>query len=637
MLSYRSNPHCGGQGVYVKNLSRALRDLGHAVTVVAGPPDPGLDEGIRHIPLHGLDLYDPADPFRMPTLRELADPVNFMEWVGVCTMGFPEPFTFGLRALRFLKHRAAGFDVLHDNQSLSYGVWALSRRMPTLATIHHPVTIDRRAAVRAETTFWKKLKQRRWYSFIGMQKRVARALAPIITVSECSRRDIRREFGIPDAYLRVVPNGIDTDLFRPLPGIDREPGRIIVTNSADMPLKGLTHLLHAVAHILRSRNHIRLVVIGTAREDGDSGGSRARARHRPAHRVHRPDRRRGIRTAIRAGKPRGDTLGLRRVRVAGRRGNGLCRPGGEHHRRRPARSGGRCGPAGPAGRPPCPGACDPRAAGQPGHRAGTGPGRVPTGAPAFHLAPGGRANRVRVSGGRRWSPSTSAVLDLAPGVRVLDIGCGSGRHATAAYRLPRARVVGVDLAFPELVAAKGRLELHDRLGEHGGGQWGVCQADGLHLPFAAGRFDLVVCSEVLEHVPDPGQAVAEAARVLKPGGHLVVSVPRRLPERICWALSREYAAAEGGHVRIFRRTELVALLEHGGLTAGFVHYAHSLHTPFWWLKCLIGVKRENAWPVRLYHRFLTWDILRKPRMTRFLERLLNPVLGKSLVVYLRKR
>lgn len=227
-------------------------------------------------------------------------------------------------------------------------------------------------------------------------------------------------------------------------------------------------------------------------------------------------------------------------------------------------------------------------------------------------------------------------LDLTPGGRVLDIGCGSGRHATAAYRLPRARVVGVDLAFLELVAAKGRLELHDRLGEHGGGQWGVCQADGLHLPFGAGRFDLVVCSEVLEHMPDPGQAVAEAARVLKPGGHLVVSVPRRWPERICWALSRGYATAEGGHVRIFRKTELVVLLEHGGLTAGCVHYAHSLHTPFWWLKCLIGLKRENVWPVRLYHRFLTWDILRKPRLTRFLEQLLNPVLGKSLVVYLRK-
>ena len=169
--------------------------------------------------------------------------------------------------------------------------------MPTLATIHHPVTIDRRAAVRAETTFWKKLQQRRWYSFIGMQKRVARALAPIITVSECSRRDIRREFGIPAEHLRVVPNGIDTDLFRPLPGIDREPGRIIVTNSADMPLKGLTHLLHAVAQILRSRNHIRLVVIGTPREDGAVDALVRALGIGRRDRVHRPDRRRGIRAA----------------------------------------------------------------------------------------------------------------------------------------------------------------------------------------------------------------------------------------------------------------------------------------------------------------------------------------------------
>jgi SAM-dependent methyltransferase len=227
-------------------------------------------------------------------------------------------------------------------------------------------------------------------------------------------------------------------------------------------------------------------------------------------------------------------------------------------------------------------------------------------------------------------------IDLAPGGRVLDIGCGSGRHVAAAYRLRRARVVGVDLAFSELVAAQSRLALHDRLGEHGGGQWGLCRADGMHLPFGAGRFDLVVCSEVLEHAPDPGKIVAEAVRVLKPGGHFVVSVPRRWPERICWALSPEYAAADGGHIRIFRRTLLVALLEASGLKAGFVHHAHSLHTPFWWLKCLIGLQRENAWPVRLYHRFLTWDILRRPRLTRFLERLLNPVLGKSLVIYLRK-
>jgi len=268
MLSYRSNPHSGGQGVYVKNLSRALCDLGHAVDVVAGPPDPGLADGVRLIALPCLDLYHPSDPFRMPSARELSDPVNLLEWIGVSTMGFPEPFTFGLRAWRYLKRRLAGYDVLHDNQSLSYGIWALSRRAPTVATIHHPITVDRRWAVRAETSIWRKLQQWRWYSCIGMQKRVVKRLGSLVTVSESARRDISREFGIPAGRLRVVPNGIDTDVFRPLPGIAREPGRIIATNSADTPLKGLAHLLAAVAEISRSRNHFKLVVIGEPKKNG---------------------------------------------------------------------------------------------------------------------------------------------------------------------------------------------------------------------------------------------------------------------------------------------------------------------------------------------------------------------------------
>jgi len=268
LLSYRSNPHSGGQGVYVKNLSRALRDLGHAVDVVSGPPDPGLAEGIRLIPLPCLDLYNPADPFRLPSARELAHPINLMEWVGVCTMGFPEPFTFGLRAFGFLRHRLNRYDVLHDNQSLSYGIWALSRRAPAVATVHHPLTTDRRWAVRSETSAWKKLKQWRWYSCIGMQKRVVKRLANLITVSESARRDIARDFGIPAGRLQVVPNGIDTDLFRPLPEVEREPGRLIVTNSADIPLKGLTYLLRAVAAIGRSRNHFKLVVIGAPKKEG---------------------------------------------------------------------------------------------------------------------------------------------------------------------------------------------------------------------------------------------------------------------------------------------------------------------------------------------------------------------------------
>ena len=147
LLSYRSNPHCGGQGVYLKNLSRALKDLGHHVEVVSGPPDPMLDNDIpvHHLPC--LDLYNPEDMFRIPSLRELADPVNLIEWLGVITMGFPEPFTFGLRALSFLKSRFKRYDVVHDNQSLSYGLWLISKRIPTLATIHHPITVDRKITV----------------------------------------------------------------------------------------------------------------------------------------------------------------------------------------------------------------------------------------------------------------------------------------------------------------------------------------------------------------------------------------------------------------------------------------------------------------------------------------------------------
>jgi SAM-dependent methyltransferase len=164
----------------------------------------------------------------------------------------------------------------------------------------------------------------------------------------------------------------------------------------------------------------------------------------------------------------------------------------------------------------------------------------------------------------------------------------------------------------------------------------LCAADGLDLPFPGRCFDLVICCEVLEHLPDPFGAVAELVRVLRAGGRLVVSVPRYWPERVCWALSREYAAAEGGHLRIYRRSEALALLESAGLKVQAIRHAHALHSPYWWLKCLLGLKHEQVRPVRLYLRFLTWDMMQKPRPTRFLEWLLDPVLGKSLVVYCRK-
>jgi glycosyltransferase involved in cell wall biosynthesis len=267
LLSYRSNPHSGGQGVYLKNLSRALKDLGHQVQVISGPPDPCLDDDIPVLRLTCLDLYNPADPFRLPTLKELSKPINFIEWLGVSTMGFPEPFTFGIRAYRVMRKKFDKYDIVHDNQSLSYGLWAIDKFIPTTATIHHPITVDRKIAVQSVSAAWKKMKHMRWYSFLGMQRRVARTLSKIITVSDCAREDISRAFNIPKRKFRVVPNGIKTEVFRPKPQIIREKNRIIVTNSADIALKGLYYLLKAIGKISKNRK-VKLIVIGKPKKNG---------------------------------------------------------------------------------------------------------------------------------------------------------------------------------------------------------------------------------------------------------------------------------------------------------------------------------------------------------------------------------
>ncbi|WP_369253247.1 class I SAM-dependent methyltransferase [Geodermatophilus amargosae] len=227
------------------------------------------------------------------------------------------------------------------------------------------------------------------------------------------------------------------------------------------------------------------------------------------------------------------------------------------------------------------------------------------------------------------------LLDLRPGTTVLDLGCGEGRHAFEAYRRG-AHVVAVDWGVPEVETTKRWLGAIAEAGEApAGARYEVVRGDLRHLPFPDASVDRVMASEVLEHIPDDVAAMTEIARVLKPGGRAVVTVPRYGPERICWALSDAYHANEGGHVRIYRADVLRARLSVAGLVPGRQHHAHALHAPFWWLKCAVGVDRDAA-VVRAYHRLLVWDLTRRPLVTRAAEKVLDPLFGKSLVVYADK-
>lgn len=270
ILSYRSYPYSGGQGIYMRYLSNALRDLGHEVDMMSGPPYPIVDDGVGLIKLPSLDLYARTSFQRLfINPRELNTYPNFVEWAGTVTGYFSEPLSFGMRAYRYLcQDGARKYDVIHDNQTLSYGIVDIQKAgYPVVETIHHPVTKDRDLAIESAKSLKDKLGYMRWFSFTGMQIKVARQLPYIITVSEMARHHIHEVFNIPDANMRVIYNGIDTELFSPSGEVLRQDGMILMVMSRDTIVKGLRFLLEALAEV-RRKHDARLVVVGRTMGDG---------------------------------------------------------------------------------------------------------------------------------------------------------------------------------------------------------------------------------------------------------------------------------------------------------------------------------------------------------------------------------
>ena len=225
-------------------------------------------------------------------------------------------------------------------------------------------------------------------------------------------------------------------------------------------------------------------------------------------------------------------------------------------------------------------------------------------------------------------------LKLKTGTVVLDAGCGSGRHLRALAKLPGLKIVGIDRNPSDVKDAVAALkEMPDAQSR----DFDVTCGDITMLPFASESFDCVICSEVLEHIPEHEAALKELIRVLKPKGNLVVSVPRYFSERVCWLISSQYSNDEGGHIRIYKKKQLQKMLVMHGMRCWKINYKHALHAPYWWLKCMVGIKNEKNIFVKLYHKFLVWDMFCKPRGVRFLEEALNPLIGKSIVFYLQKR
>ncbi|MBL8777163.1 MAG: glycosyltransferase family 4 protein [Acidimicrobiales bacterium] len=269
LLTYRGKKHCGGQGVYVRHLSKALTLLGHHVEVLSGPPYPETVDEVPLIELPSLEIYNDHFPMRFPAIWELKNWTDVAEVLSFSSGTFPEPLAFSLRAWDHLKHRVDEFDIVQDNQSMGYGLLGIERAgLPVLGTIHHPITVDRKLEMEHAETPYQRFAKGRWYAFTKMQSRVAQRLTRILTVSESSRGDIIKDHGVDPDRLHVVPVGVDPETFLPVPGVTPVPGRIITTASADVAMKGLVYLLEAVAKLRTENPDIHLVVIGKPKEEG---------------------------------------------------------------------------------------------------------------------------------------------------------------------------------------------------------------------------------------------------------------------------------------------------------------------------------------------------------------------------------
>lgn len=269
LLGYRSAPFSGGQGIYLRYLSKALLEAGHQVDVISGQPYPDLVDGVRLIKLPGMNLYETGlGSLRLHHLRSWT---NIVEWTGKLSGGFSEPYCFGRRVYKYLRRHGRHYDVIHDNQCLSYGTLALQKKgFPLLTTIHHPITHDRDIALAAAKTEGERKLIARWHSFLDMQRKVARQLHHIVTVSERSRQDIAGAFAIQPAAIHLVHCGVDTEVFRPIPEIAKIPRRIMATVSADQPLKGVTFLLRALAEVVRHYPDVELLMVGKPKADGEA-------------------------------------------------------------------------------------------------------------------------------------------------------------------------------------------------------------------------------------------------------------------------------------------------------------------------------------------------------------------------------